>query len=170
MYALRTIHIPGTLAAGYQRGHFLPDSVAESWGLVEGEDYATEMPGDDDPGPVAVARPADDSDRGAWVAYAISQGADPDEAREMQLSELMDAYPELTPDGDPMPERPAESAKKAEWVEFVIAAGADEEWARSSDTTKADLQEWEPGAERTAPVQQETTDPAADQGNATVGQ
>lgn len=168
MYALRKILIPGTLAAGYQRGHEVPDSVIADWGLIEGEDYAAELV--DDSAPAVAPRPVDDSDRAAWVSYVTSRGTDPDDAAQMQVSDLMKLYPEnehdSAPDGEPTPYRPADSARKAEWVEYVVAGGADPEWANASDTTKADLQEWQPGA---APREQRTTDPAADQGNATAG-
>lgn len=169
-YALRTIRIPDTLAAGYQRGHEVPDDVVASWGLVDGEDVAAERPQDDAPA-APPTRPVDDSDRAAWVAFAIADGADPDEVRDMPLDELMAAYGG-DGGGDPAAEieRPADSARKADWVEYVVASGAGRDWAEASDRTKADLQAWSPGDEATTGgVQPETTDAAADQGNAQLG-
>jgi hypothetical protein len=180
-FALRTIMIPGTLTAGYQRGHEIPQAVVDTWDhLIEGEDYADEVP--DAQGPAAVARPKDDTDRGAWVQYVVSRGTDPTDASQMQLDELMALYSEQQQDASPVDdsqrgtgitrniERPAASAKKTEWVDYVLSNGADESWARSDDTTKADLQEWDPAGSESRRAPQATTDPAADQGNASVGQ
>lgn len=158
MYALRTLHIPGTLAPGYFRGHEVPDPVVQSWGLVENEDVSADPPGDES-APVVVARPVDDSSRSEWLGYVIARGTDPDEAAQLPLDELMGLYPEQDAVAA---ERPAESAKKAEWIDYVIAQGGDAAWARSGDTTKADLVDWQP----VPPAEAGTTDPAADQGNA----
>lgn len=165
MYARGRILIPGTLAAGYQRGEEISDAVVESWGLTDAEVSA-------DPLDVAAtevripSRPADDSDRAQWVAYAVARGTDPDEAAQTSLEDLMALYPEDEVDAGDV-DRPADSARKSDWVDYVIAAGADEEWARSSDTIKADLQDWVPDTD--AAPEQHTTDPAADQGNAALG-
>lgn len=161
-YAKRRINMPGTLAAGYQPGNFVPDSVVANWALVEGEDYSA-TPLGEEVEPAAVPRPADDSDRGAWVAYAVARGMDPDEANRTDLDALIEAYPDEVI-GE-QPERPADSAKKADWVEWAIEAGADEGWARDDSTTKAQLQDYTPGTK----MRQASNDPAADQGNATVG-
>ncbi len=165
-YATHTIFIPGTLSPGYHRGHHLPDDVIANWNLVEGDDYSAEPP-TDETAPQVVERPVDDSDRGAWVAYVISRGTDPDEANDMDLADLMALYPDEDA-AENAPERPADSARKAEWVEWAIESGADETWARDDGTTKAELQAYEPG-KPLGHDHHSTTDPAADQGNATVG-
>lgn len=165
MYALHRLSAPGTLSPGYFRGDYVPDAVAQAWELVDGADVQAD-PVNDEPEAPAVPRPVDDRDRAEWVRYAVARGMDPAEAEQTELSALMDAYPEdEASDGSGAVERPAESAKKATWVDYVIAAGADEAWARSDDTTKADLQAFEPGGA----TEQHTTDPAADQGNAALG-
>ena len=139
-YALRMIPVRGGLAPAYQPGDPIEPHVIESWELTEGEDFAAERP-DPDAGPQPLPRPADDTDRGAWVAYAISNGTDPDEARGMELDDLM-AVEHAEPAADP--QRPADSAKKADWVDYAVRRGADETWARADSTTKSDLQAWEP--------------------------
>jgi hypothetical protein len=162
MYALTTLRAPGTLSPGYFRGDYVPDAVAQSWKLVEGEDVQAD-PIDDSGDSPAVPRPADDTDAGEWRRFVIARGTDPDEAALMSLEELMDAYPERDAAEGGTVERPADSAKKSEWVDYVIATGADEDWARADSTTKADLQAFEPGGA------QRTTDAAADQGNDALG-
>jgi hypothetical protein len=57
MYALTTLRAPGTLSPGYFRGDYVPDAVAQSWKLVEGEDVQAD-PIDDSGDTPAVPRPA----------------------------------------------------------------------------------------------------------------
>lgn len=147
MYATHTINAPGTLVAGYRAGDPIEPSVIEAWGLVEGDDYRTDAPRAETP---AVPRPADDTDRGAWVAYALSRGADPDRLDTMDLAEIMDRYPEVDDEGSEADyPRPAESARKSEWVLYVTdhphATAEDSAWAGDDSTTKADLMAWQPG-------------------------
>jgi len=160
-YALHTLTAPGSLVAGYQRGDEVLPSVVQAWGLTA-EDVSDEFPGTTAEPPV-VPRPVDDADRGAWVAYAVSRGMDPEEAANTDLADLMDAYPEDAPAEDAHP-RPADSAKKGEWVTYVEkhpqATDADKTWASNDATTKADLQAWEPGAQVGDPVAVAATEQA----------
>ncbi len=150
-YALGTINAPGTLVAGYRRGDPIEPAVVEAWGLVEGEDFAADAPEQVAPGEAPVpARPADDTDRGAWVAYVVSRGTSQDDADNMPLDELMGLYPEDEQAATDEPARPSESAKKAEWVLYVTdhpqATADDASWAGDDTTTKADLIAWKPAA------------------------
>jgi hypothetical protein len=142
--AQRGIKAPGTMVWAYQRGDGVPTGAVENWELAVGEDG--------DVLPVntgVVARPEDDADRTAWEAYVIGQGTSTDEARAMSLDDLRGTYDpdddqpvrSLTDSGSP--QRPADSDKKAAWVAYVTAMGADESWANASDTTKADLMNWQ---------------------------
>jgi hypothetical protein len=169
------IRYPVTGAVGYTEGSTVPAEVVRDWGLVVGQDVEVR-----DAEGRGLDRPGEDATRSEWEVYAVARGTDPQEVRNMDRAELAELYPAedepqppaaaAGPDADPGPDagpaRPAESAKKAEWVEYVIERGGDESWARSSDTTKADLQEWEPGSETV--TRQATTDGAADQGNAAL--
>lgn len=148
-YALRTLSPPGSMVAGYQRGYEIQASVIESWKLVEGEDWSAEHPDrvERPTGPVFLPRPVDDSDRGAWVAYAMSRGKTEEEVRDMELADLMSLYPDEQP-ADTQPDRPADSARKADWVAYVQGRAGDNEeikaWAAEDSTTKAELQAWDP--------------------------
>lgn len=150
-YALGTINAPGTLVAGYRRGDAIEPAVVEAWGLIEGQDFAADQPEQVAPGAtVPLARPADDTDRGAWVAYVVSRGTDPDDADNMGIDELMGLYPEGEQAATGEPVRPAESARKSEWVLYVNdhpqATTEDQAWAGDDSTTKADLIAWKPTA------------------------
>jgi hypothetical protein len=157
-YALQRLSAPGSLAAGYQRGDEVLPPVIEAWDLVEGEHWSADFP--DGPAEVpTVPRPVDDSSRGAWVAYAVSRGMDPEEAERTDLSDLMDVYPE---DAPAKTDRPADSARKADWVYYVHnhpqATTEDQDWAANDGTTKAELQAWEPRA--ADPVAESATEQA----------
>lgn len=144
--AQRAIRAPGTMVYGFQRGQDVPASTVENWDLVIGEDG--------DVLPVntgVVARPAVDSDdRAAWEGYVIGQGTSTADARAMSLDDLRAAYDpadaeepvRALPDAT-RPQRPADSDKKAVWVDYAIATGADSGWANASDTTKADLMNYQ---------------------------
>lgn len=153
-YALHTLSAPGTLVAGYRAGDPVDPAVIEAWGLIEGEDWSADRPGEQ-VAPVAV-RPADDTDRAAWVSYATARGVDPDEADGMSLDDLMAVDAEQVQTG-----RPADSAKKAEWVLYVNshpqATDEDKAWAGDDTTTKAELQAWEPVGDPVAVAATEQT-------------
>jgi hypothetical protein len=161
-YALHTLSAPGSLVAGYQRGDEIQPSVVEAWGLTA-DDVSDDYPGVVAEVP-AVPRPVDDSDRGAWVAYAVSRGMDPEEADRTNLSDLMDAYPEDAPPASADHPRPTDGAKKAEWVAYVEshpqATDDDKAWATNDATTKAELQAWHPGAQVGDPVAVAATEQA----------
>jgi hypothetical protein len=148
-YALHTLSAPGSLVAGYQRGDEILPSVVQAWGLGP-DDVSDDYPGVAAEAP-AVPRPVDDSDRGAWVAYAVSRGMDPEEADRTNLSDLMDAYPEDAPPASADHPRPADSARKSDWVTYVNdhpqATAEDQAWAGDDATTKAELQAWQPSAQ-----------------------
>lgn len=144
--AQRAIKAPGTMVYAYQRGDDVPAGAVENWELSVGDD------GDVLPVNTGIIpRPADDASRGEWEGYVIGQGTNTEDARAMSLDELRDAYAEgdaeqpATVLPDPTnPQRPADSEKKAAWISYVEAKGADSAWANASDTTKADLMNWEP--------------------------
>src|SRR5689334_11544185 len=148
-YALHTLTPPGSLVAGYQRGDEVHPSVVAAWDLGP-DDVSDERPDGPAEAPLP-ARPVDDSDRNAWVAYAVSRGMDAEEAARTDLPDLMAAYPEDVPAED---SRPADSAKKAEWVTYVSkhpqASDGDKEWAAADSTTKAELQAWQPAGDTVA--------------------
>lgn len=137
--ALRDIKRPGTFVFGYRAGDDVHASVVDDpdWGLVVGEDV---RPASAD----VVPRPADDASRADWQAYVVGQGMSPADAEAASLEDLVAAYPASESESVPTDDRPADSAKKADWIAYVVAHGADETWANAGDTTKADLQEWQP--------------------------
>ena len=96
-YALQTIYAPNSYAAGYQAGDPIPEPVIENWSLVEGEHYAADQPTPEQVAAPVVPRPANDTDRGAWVAYAVSRGTDPAEAEGM---DRLGALRQRPPAGD----------------------------------------------------------------------
>jgi len=152
-YALHTLSAPGTIVAGYQRGHEVPEPVVEAWGLVvgtdeDGADVSEQAPTPDAPVPV-VPRPGPGDNRATWENYARSRGMSAEDAAAASQEELEAAGDSNDSDGaaDDYP-RPADSAKKAEWVHYVHnhpqATVEDKGWASDDATTKAELQAWTP--------------------------
>lgn len=167
-YALHTLSAPGSLAAGYRRGDEVHPSVIENWSLIEGEDWQADRP---DAAPSTVPpRPADDTDRGAWVSYVVARGTDPAEADDMPLADLMDLYPEdEQAPADSAHPRPADSARKSEWVSYVNdhpqATAEDQAWAGDDSTTKADLMAWEPSTQQPSRPADPVAESATEQAN-----
>lgn len=91
--ALRTIEYPKGQPA-YLAGHGVMAQVVEDLGLVVGEDVAPARPD-------VVPRPAGNAKRAEWVAYALAQGADPDEVDAATRDELRAQY---TPEDETGPD------------------------------------------------------------------
>jgi hypothetical protein len=159
--ALGPIYAPGSYAAGYQRGHAVPESVVENWDLRVGTDVAegSELPDDVPAG--SMERPGPEATRATWEKWAVANGMsaeDAAQAAQEALEKIEAASPspaepvaDDTEQGE-QPVRPADSAPKAEWITFVVASGGDERWANDSTTTKANLQAWQPPAGDTVAV------------------
>lgn len=143
--ALTDLRVPGQAVFGYRTGDNVPATVVDDWALVVGEQVT---PANKD----VIVRPTSDADRVVWEAYAIGQGMDVPRARNLSREDLQAAYPDKDHDpGAAQRLRPSETALKPEWVEHVVSRGANREWAEDKHTTKADLQQWQPGA--SGPVQ-----------------
>lgn len=82
--ALRTIEYP-TGQPAYLEGMGVMAQVVQDLGLVVGEDVAPTRP-DVVPVPAAGARRAD------WAAYAVAQGADPEQVDAMTRDQLLKKY------------------------------------------------------------------------------
>jgi hypothetical protein len=150
--AKKTILMPGTLVAGYQPGDPVSAYTVGLWDLDDEQVEKAEE--------YQAPRPAGDStDRVAWEAYVVGQGASEEDARAASLDELKAMYePPPAPAWEindsqeaqmtktasaPKPEdRPADSAKKSDWVAYVVDNGGDADWANASSTTKDELMAW----------------------------
>lgn len=85
--ALRDIRGGGdTFALAYREGDLVHESAVEPNGvLVLGEDVAAREG-------ARLERPANNASQAAWVAYALSTGADENEVHDMSRSALIKAY------------------------------------------------------------------------------
>lgn len=156
--ALGSIAPPGSLVFGYHRGDRVEEGVVENWHLVVGEDVVEgELPTEELPTTVPVARPSEDATRADWEAYAVANGMEPEKAAEVAQEDL-EAVEPVEPETVEVPvetaptDRPAESANKAEWIAYVTANGSDADrmWAKADGTTKANLIAWEPAGDPVA--------------------
>jgi hypothetical protein len=143
--ALRSYKNAATMTWVFQEGDGVPQGTVDTFGLVVGVDV---VPVRDD----VIAKPESGADRADWEAFALGQGWTLDQAHEASLKDLR-AIPGRDPNepvrllNDPSaaPERPDASAVKADWQAWAVANGADEAWANDKATTKADLQDYQPG-------------------------
>lgn len=145
LYALHTLNAPGSLVAGYRTGDPISEAVAESWGLILGEDVSEDAP-DTEAAP-ALTRPTEEDNRATWEAWAVANGMTPEDADQASQEDLEATGPSEAPAPAEHP-RPADSAKKGDWVLYVNdhpqATAEDQVWAGDDTTTKADLQAWQP--------------------------
>lgn len=154
--ARKPLYAPGTAAAGYQRGHAVPESVVENWGLAVGDtDDADVSEGTTltDADTTPMQRPGPEANRATWERWAVANGMSEDDAAvaAQEALEKVEAKKLATLSAAPtdaehgaLAERPADSAPKADWIAYVVSSGGDRQWANDSSTTKANLQAWEP--------------------------
>lgn len=138
--ALEGILAPNTSVFGYRRGDAVSAQVVADWAL---EIDAQVCAGDLDPdAPVdpTVPRPDEGGTRAEWEAWALAEGMPADDVAAASMDDLQGYRSEQAADSG----RPADSAKKADWAAYAVSLGADPQWANDPNTTKANLQAYEP--------------------------
>lgn len=90
-----TIHVRGEGGTIFEMDLPLPEGVAQrlAFGSItrvnaDGSTYEPSESSD----PARVPRPSKAASTEAWIAYAIDQGADPDEAKDCTRAELIELY------------------------------------------------------------------------------
>lgn len=155
--ARKALFAPGTSVAGYQRGHAVPESVVENWGLEVGDtDEADVSEGttlSENEAEKPMQRPGPEATRSTWEQWAVANGMSQEDAAAAAQEALEKVGAKKTVEEPIAAEqseqgtvvaRPADSAPKADWIAYVVASGGDEQWANDSTTTKANLQAWAP--------------------------
>lgn len=143
--ALQGIMAPNTSVFGYRRGDAVSAQVVDDWALEVGADVCEGDLDPDAPVEPVVPKPDPDGTRGEWEAWALAEGMPADDVATASMDDLQGWQPEHEPAavaGDP--NRPADSAKKADWAAYAESRGADSQWANDPNTTKANLQAYEP--------------------------